>query len=78
MASSKRLKSAVHGVSPYDVKSSDVLYSKGQFHLLPEEEISEDGKLGDWSPADETTLRLEILQFLRNLGAQRPQLRVFH
>jgi hypothetical protein len=78
MASSKRLNSAVRSVSPCDVKSSDVSYLKGQLHLLPEEEISEDGKFGHWSPAVETTLRLEIFQFLRNLEGQRPQLRVFH
>jgi hypothetical protein len=68
---SKRLVRVVHGVALWDVLNE-------QLHLRPEEEISEDGKLGDWGHADERALRLEIFQFLRNLEAPNRQRCTFH
>jgi hypothetical protein len=76
---SKRLMGAVRSVALCDqVKSWDFSDSREQFHLPPEEEISEDGNLRDWGCADERALRLEIFQFLRNLEARSGQRRIFH
>lgn len=75
---SKRLKRAVLSIAPSDqVKFLDVA-RLAPLHLPSQEPTSEDGDLGDWGCADETALRLEIFQFLRNLEARGPQGHILH
>ncbi len=75
---SMKLQNGAQNFAQRGAKLLDVRALIERSQLVLEKEAPEHEEFGGWSPAKEMMLRLDIFEFLQNLEAQHPRIRVFH